>query len=152
MTSPEDRAPLSRAELARAAQELRSALDRLLRRIRVEAADHGLSLSQSSLLKRLDREGPAAPAALARAELVRPQSMLATVNALQTEGLVVRRPHPTDGRQVLIALTEKGRTRLRQRGELREDAMVRLMAERLTPAEQHALSESVELLRRLGED
>ncbi|MFD7713764.1 MarR family winged helix-turn-helix transcriptional regulator [Streptomyces sp. NPDC059785] len=152
MESPEERAPLGREELGQAAQELSTTLGRLLRKVRADAADHGLTLSQASLLKRLDREGPETPAALARAELVRPQSVLATVNALQADGLVERRPHPTDGRQVLIVLTARGRERLRRRTELRQDAMARMLADRLTPEEQHALRDSIDLLRRLSED
>jgi nicotinamidase-related amidase len=74
------------------------------------------------------------------------------VNALQEQGFVSRGPHPTDGRQVLITLTDAGREQLRQRHQLSQDALAGLMARRLTPAEQHALSKTVGLLQRLGED
>ncbi|WP_327352313.1 MarR family transcriptional regulator [Streptomyces sp. NBC_01304] len=150
--TPQTPEPLSRQELGVMAQDLRASLDRLLRKIRASAADEGLSLSQSSLLKRLARDGAATPAALARAELVRPQSMLATIKALDAEGFVARRSHPTDGRQVLIELTEDGRERLRKRQEVREDALTRMLEERLDPAEQHALAAATALLRRLAED
>ena len=39
---------------------------------------------------------------------MKPQSMGATIAALEEMGLVERKPHPTDGRQVNIELTAKG--------------------------------------------
>jgi DNA-binding MarR family transcriptional regulator len=80
----------------------------LVRRVRAAAAFHELSLTENSVLSRLVKDGPATIADLARAESVRPQSMGATVSALEEMGLVERKPHPTDGRQVNIELTVKG--------------------------------------------
>jgi DNA-binding MarR family transcriptional regulator len=84
------------------------AVSLLVRRVRALTATHELSWSEAVVLGRLGRDGPATTADLARAEAVRPQSMGATVAALEEMGLVERRPHPTDGRQVNIALTAKG--------------------------------------------
>lgn len=39
---------------------------------------------------------------------MRPQSMSAAVATLEERGLVERKPHPSDGRQVNIALTDRG--------------------------------------------
>ncbi len=80
----------------------------LIRRVRAAAAAHELSWSEAAVLGRLAQDGPATTADLARAEAVRPQSMGATVAALEERGLVERKPHPTDGRQVNIVLTAKG--------------------------------------------
>jgi DNA-binding MarR family transcriptional regulator len=80
----------------------------LVRRVRAAAPTHELSWSEAAVLGRLGRDGPATTAELARAEAVRPQSMGATVAALEEMGLVERKPHPTDGRQVNIVLTAKG--------------------------------------------
>ena len=80
----------------------------LVRRVRAAAAAHELSLTESAVLARLDKEGPATTANLARVEGMKPQSMGATVGALEEAGLVERKPHPTDGRQVHIELTPKG--------------------------------------------
>ena len=80
----------------------------LVRRVRAAAATHELSWSEASVMGRLVREGPATTAELARAESVKPQSMGATIAALEEMGLVERKPHPTDGRQMNIALTAKG--------------------------------------------
>jgi DNA-binding MarR family transcriptional regulator len=80
----------------------------LIRRVRAAAAAHELSWSETAVIGRLAKSGPATTAGLARAEAVRPQSMGATIAALEERGLVERKPHPTDGRQVNIVLTAKG--------------------------------------------
>jgi DNA-binding MarR family transcriptional regulator len=78
--------------------------------VRAASASNELSLTESAVLGRLAREGPATTADLARAESIKPQSMGTTIAALEDLGLVERKPHATDGRQVLIALTQKGAT------------------------------------------
>ncbi|MFZ0499253.1 MAG: MarR family transcriptional regulator [Steroidobacteraceae bacterium] len=88
--------------------EFAQTLGRLVRQMRAAAAQHELSLTEFAVLARLGREGPATTADLARAESMRPQSMSAAVATLEERGLVERKPHPSDGRQVNIALTEKG--------------------------------------------
>ena len=66
----------------------------LRRRLRAEANRDELSWSQSAAMGRIAREGPATTADLARAEGVKPQSMGATLAALEREGLVARAAHP----------------------------------------------------------
>jgi DNA-binding MarR family transcriptional regulator len=80
----------------------------LVRRTRTAAASHELSWTESVVLWRLAQHGPATTAELARAEAMKPQSMGTAVATLEKMGLVVRRPHPTDGRQVNIELSPKG--------------------------------------------
>src|SRR5665811_1167455 len=84
------------------------AIGLLVRRVRAAAASHELSWTESAVMARLAKDGPATTADLARAEGMKPQSMGTTIAALEAMGLVERRPHPTDGRQVNIALSEKG--------------------------------------------
>jgi DNA-binding MarR family transcriptional regulator len=88
--------------------EFAQAIGLLVRRVRAAAASHELSLAESAVISRLDNEGPATTADLARAESVKPQSMGTTVAALEKMGLIERKPHPTDGRQRNIELTPKG--------------------------------------------
>lgn len=85
-------------------------IGRLVRHMRAAAAQHELSLTESAVLSRLGRHGPATTAELARAEGMRPQSMSAALSALEERGLIERKPHPSDGRQMNIALTDKGAT------------------------------------------
>ncbi len=80
----------------------------LVRRTRAAAFSDELSWTESVVLWRLALNGPATTAELARAEVMKPQSMGTAVATLEKLGLVERRPHPTDGRQVNIELTAKG--------------------------------------------
>ena len=80
----------------------------LLRRVRAMAGDEHLSMTESVVLSRLYRNGPATTAFLARSAGMRPQSMRATVGALEQRGIVERKADPADGRQAFVALTRHG--------------------------------------------
>jgi DNA-binding MarR family transcriptional regulator len=80
----------------------------LTRRVRSAVASNDLTWTQKTVMALLAKEGPATAADLARAEGMKPQSMGTTIAELQELGLVDRRPHSTDGRQMLIELTAKG--------------------------------------------
>jgi DNA-binding MarR family transcriptional regulator len=67
-----------------------------------------ITASQTAVLGRLVRDGAQAAADLARAEGVRPQSMGATVQALEDAGLVVRESDPNDGRRQVVRVTPAG--------------------------------------------
>lgn len=123
----------------------------LVRQLRAASSEGGVTLSQTSVLKRLDRDGVHTATELARAERVRPQSVIATVNALQADGYVERTAHPTDGRRQLISLTDKGRGFLAQREGAGHDLLVQRLAESLTPAQLDALTQALPALRRLAE-
>ncbi|MER5733685.1 MarR family transcriptional regulator [Streptomyces sp. NPDC002138] len=137
-------------ELRETAAELQLAVRMVVRQMRV-AASGGLSLSQVAALKQLAHHGPATAAELARAEGIRPQSMIATVNALRAAGYVERTADPTDGRRQIIALTESGRDTVRARGEAGYERLAELLAERLTEPERATLREAIGLLKRLAE-
>jgi DNA-binding MarR family transcriptional regulator len=79
----------------------------LMRRVCAAAPSSELSLTESAALSRLDREGPSTIADLTRAESVKPQSM-GTIATMEAMGLIERKPHPTDGRQMNIQLTANG--------------------------------------------
>src|ERR1700761_1431799 len=78
---------------------------RLRRRLLEVATDDDLTPSQTAVLIRLVKDGPASTSQLAGAERVRPQSMATTLSGLDRHGLIVRTPDPQDGRRQLIALT-----------------------------------------------
>ena len=130
------------------ANELRVVLGHLIRRLRTE---HRFSLSQGSVLGRLDREGPQSTSKLASAERVRPQSMGQTVAELETQGLVERHPDPADGRRSLIELTDAGRTELHEDRRRREGWLAEAIEENLSDAERETLDEAMRLLGRLAE-
>src|ERR1700730_5716483 len=136
-------------EAARAsalAAELRVLIGKLKRRLREEAHSGDLTLSQTSVLSRLEREGPATVTTLARAEGVRPQSMGATVSALEVAGFVSGAPDPADGRQTILSLTTACRQWIKASRAAREDWLFRAIRTTLTPGEQEQLAATVELL------
>ena len=90
------------------AAALRVSIGLLLRRLRQVQVDGELTLPESSALVRLDRGGPATPSALARLEQISPQSMGATLAALEARGLVERHPDPQDGRRSVMSVTDAG--------------------------------------------
>jgi len=141
----------STISLETAVAELSLAIGQVLRRLRAESNPDELTWSQTAALARLDRAGAMTTADLARAESVKPQSMGATLAELEREGLVERRPHPTDGRQVLFALTHEGVEARRKRSALKQKWLVAAMA-KLDPAERQTLMSAVALIRRLGEE
>ena len=99
---------MSRETLETDVIDLIQTIGLLVRRVRAAAASHELSLTEAAVMARLAKHGPATTADLARAESMKPQSMGATIAALEELGMVERKPHPTDGRQVNIELTAKG--------------------------------------------
>ena len=96
-------------EIEKVAGALRVSIGLLVRRPRQAQADGELTLPETSALARLDRGGPITATALAKLEQISPQSMGATLGALEARGLVERRPDPDDGRRALISpSTEPG--------------------------------------------
>jgi len=136
----------TKVDTTQLAGELRVVLGQLMRRLR---AEHGFSLAQGAVLGRLDRNGPATVSDLAAAERIRPQSMAQTVTDLQSDGLVARSPDPTDGRRILVALTDAGRATLAADRLKREGWLAKSIDEELSAEEQHLLANAVPLMRRL---
>ena len=101
-------------------------------------------------MARLAREGPATTADLARAESMKPQSMGTTIAALEEMGMVERTPHPTDGRQVNIALTAKGVAVRKGSKEAKRTWLGQAIA-RLDETEQATLFKAGEIIKRLAE-
>jgi DNA-binding MarR family transcriptional regulator len=126
------------------------AMGLLLRRMRAAAASQELSYTESAVMARLSKDGPATTAELARAEGMRPQSMGATIAALEEEGLVERKPHPTDGRQVNIALTAKGVEVRKSAKDAKRTWLAQAIA-RLDKDEQAALFAASAIIARLVE-
>ncbi|KUJ71030.1 MarR family transcriptional regulator [Streptomyces albus subsp. albus] len=124
----------------------------LARRMRAASPHGSLTPSQRTALSRLERDGPATTAALARAELVRPQSMRTIVAALEEQGLVARSPHPTDGRQIVFTVTPEGHRGIAAARRAKQDWLLEAVTERLSANELRTLTEATELLRRLGRE
>src|SRR5580658_181083 len=141
---------MSRKTLEIAVAEFTQSIGLLVRRVRAAAASHELSLTESAVLGRLDKEGPATTAELARAEGMKPQSMGTTVAALEEMGIVERSPHPTDGRQVHIKLTAKG-TAMRKSAKDAKQTWLAQAIGQLDKPDQEALFAAGEVIKRLAE-
>jgi len=128
---------------------LTRAVGQLLRRLRADANPDGLNFSQSAALATLDESRGMTTADLARAESMKPQSMSAILASLEQEGLVERRAHPTDGRQILFSLTAQGVEARRKRTAAKQEWLVAAAA-RLSPAELQTLLSAAALIRKLS--
>ena len=132
-----------------AVTEFVQAIGLLVRRIRAASGSHDLSWTEALVMARLAKDGPATTADLARAERMKPQSMGTTIAALEKMGIVERKPHPTDGRQVNVALTAKG-TVMQKRAT---DAKLAWLAEaigQLDEQKRETLFEAGEIIMRLA--
>jgi DNA-binding MarR family transcriptional regulator len=138
-------------DTARVAGELRVALAALARRLREQADEMDLTRSQSSVLLRLERDGPATATALARAEGVRPQSMAKIVQVLDAAGLVSGAPDPKDGRKTLLSLTDAAREEFRTGRLAKTDWLTKALDTALSDEEIEALGAAAPLLARLAQ-
>lgn len=129
------------------AEDVRLACMRISRRVRFEST-YGVAPHQFSVLARLE-EGPRTPRELADIEKVSPPSMTRTVSVLEQDGLVTRRDHPDDGRQVLVTLTDAGRDVLHDTRRERDAWMASRVAA-LSPQEQRDLERAAAILSRIA--
>ena len=133
-----------------AVMDLAQTIGLLVRRARAAAGSDELSWTETAVLKRLAREGAATTADLARAEGVKPQSMGATVAALEERGLVERRAHATDGRQVMITLTAKGAAEHKSSSDAKRTWFAQA-SDRLDDQDRETLFAAGKIMKRLAE-
>lgn len=139
------------ASVEASAAELMQVMGVLLRRVRGAAGHEGPSWSQAAAMGRLQRNGAMTTAELARAEMVKPQSMGTLLAELEHDGLVRRQPHPTDGRRILFSLTPSGMEARRRRHAAKLAWLAQAIG-RLEPDERRTLDDATALVRRLAED
>jgi len=131
------------------ATTLRDAITRLQRRIRKERPVGDLTFSQLSALTSLQLAGALTPRELADVERVQPPTMTKIVGKLEDRGLVARTPHPTDGRQVILAATEEGRAVYAQFERARNKWLAQQLAQ-LSPDERDALARAAEIMQQVA--
>ena len=134
-----------------AARELRVGVGRLHRRLRLVANEGGLSASQSSALARIAKGEADTAAALAALDGVRPQSMAATVAALEKDGLLARSEDPEDGRRSILRMTPEGEALFFGGRAARQEWLARTLRERLDDDELATVIAAASLLQRLTE-
>jgi DNA-binding MarR family transcriptional regulator len=132
------------------ASELRTSVMRLRRRLANERhPDNELGLPSMAVLGALYGHGDMTPTELAAHERVQPPSMTRTINCLEEGGYVVRRPHDTDGRQVVVSLSDAGRATL-MADRARRDAWLAKRLRELSAEERALLRQVVPILERLA--
>jgi DNA-binding MarR family transcriptional regulator len=141
--------PVDAEFISALAVELRVLVGQLTRRLREQSMPGDLSLSQISVLGRLEREGAATVTVLARGERMRPQSMGAVIASLETAGLVLGVPDPSDGRQTLYANSATAKAIIKVHRAKRDDWLMKAISTRLVEPEQRALADAIALLHRL---
>jgi DNA-binding MarR family transcriptional regulator len=140
------KATLANSELSSA---LRISVMRLARRLRQQRAESGLGLTYLSAMATIDRHGQLTPGELAALERVQPPSMTRVLARLDELGLVARRSHPTDRRQMLVSLTDAARAVLREDRRRREAWLVEHLAA-LSPQDRDVLAAAAPVLERLA--
>ncbi|WP_443209611.1 MarR family winged helix-turn-helix transcriptional regulator [Rhodococcus rhodochrous] len=130
------------------AGDLSLAVVRLTRHLRGRRSDSRVSLTQISAMATLAQEGAMTPGALAARERVQPPSMTRVIASLHELGLVERTPHPTDGRQIIVTLSEAGTELLADEAQAREVWLTERL-EKLDPDSLATLRDAVGILTAL---
>ena len=138
-------------EARHAATALQDSIGRYIRRLRQNPIDGDLSLPERSALRWLDRCGPSTPSALAKLEQISPQSMGATVAALEARSLVRRSADPNDGRRSVLSLTAEGTSLLRTRRGARVEQVSTLLRAHFSDDEIAQLLAAAPLIERLAD-
>jgi DNA-binding MarR family transcriptional regulator len=129
--------------------QLRDAITRLNRRLRQERPVGDLTMTQLSALTSLHLGGSLTPRELSDAERVQPPTMTKIVAKLEERGLVQRTPHPTDGRQVVLAPTAEGIAVIDSYQRVRDVWLAGRLAA-LTPEERDTVARAASILEGLA--
>jgi DNA-binding MarR family transcriptional regulator len=135
-----------------ATQELAVELERRLARVWahvLRSSFRELSRTSTSVLALLRDTGPRRVTELATAEAVAQPTMTTLLGRLERQGLVERRPDPSDARGVLVSLTDPGREALARQGAERV-AVLSARLESLEPADRDALLAALSALDHLA--
>jgi DNA-binding MarR family transcriptional regulator len=136
---------------ARLAADLSLAVMRLARQLRFRNPQSPVSLSQLSALTTLANEGAMTPGALAIRERVRPPSMTRVIASLADEGFVDRAPHPVDGRQVVVSVSESGAELVKAARRARQEWLAERLAT-LDSGKRGTLREAADIILALGDE
>ncbi|MFL6053778.1 MAG: MarR family winged helix-turn-helix transcriptional regulator [Actinoallomurus sp.] len=133
---------------ASSGEDLLLVIEQLVRFVRQAATAGDLSMSASSMLSRLRREGPQRLTELAHAEGISQPGMTQLVTRMEREGLVRRTASTDDRRGVVVEATDAGVDLVMCRRAERADALQQLI-HRLDPHDQAAIVTALPALARL---
>lgn len=123
---------------------------KLLNRRLIQERLSDLTPTQQSVLEAILKLGTATPSAIAAHERVQPPSVTRTLGALVESGYVLRTPHPVDGRQVLVTVSESGNAALAAERDRRDLWLARRLEE-LDESEREILRQAARLMERISE-
>ncbi len=141
--------PLDDHPFADAATHLRIGVFRFARRMRTERAVDSMSDGQFSVLAALVIDGPQTPGQLAERERVSAPSMNRTVNCLEDLGYAARSADTTDGRKVIVTITDAGRGVVDETVK-RRDAWVERALATVTDADRETLVRAAAIMQGLA--
>jgi DNA-binding MarR family transcriptional regulator len=138
----------SSGEHVEIADRLHSAAIHLLRRVRGQDENSGLSPARLSALSVVVFGGPVTLGRLASAEQVTAPTMTRLVAALEADGLISRRDDTEDRRVVWLSATAKGKRILKEGKRRRVHALASVL-NALNAEELTILSEAATLIGRI---
>jgi DNA-binding MarR family transcriptional regulator len=144
-TSPS--ATRSTASAPEIAARLRLSATRLARRLRQESGA-GLSPSQQSALAVISNYGPLTLGALAEHERVAPPTITKVVSKLESDGLVIRTPDPSDRRVCRVETSPEGAALLEE-VRRRKTAWLTARIGQLDVEHQRRLADALDVLDEL---
>ena len=143
--------PLERRSPAQVALLIRESITKVNRRLRQTRPLGDMTIAQISAMLSLETAGAMTPRELAEAERVQPPTITRIIARLEERGLIQRTPHPTDGRQVILAPSPAGRQVLTEYQRVRDEWLAQRVA-RLSAEERNILHRAAEILTRIAKD
>jgi DNA-binding MarR family transcriptional regulator len=116
---------------------------------RMLAAGKGLGQGHLNALATMYRIGPIRPGDLAQREFVSAPTMTRTLRDLEKLGLVSRRPDASDGRSILVSVTQKGEHEVLRARSTRAELLAELLG-KLDRDDVSALRDALAALERLA--
>jgi DNA-binding MarR family transcriptional regulator len=129
--------------------DLRTAVMRTSRRLRVEATGDVITPGQYTVLAQLNANGPQTLRTLADREHVQAPSKTRIVNALTEQGFVTRTTHPNDGRQIQVGITQAGKAVLEEAREQRTAWLAQRVAG-LSDEDREVLSRAAHIMQEMA--
>lgn len=116
---------------------------------RMLAAGKGLGQGHLNALATMYRVGPIRPGDLAQREFVSAPTMTRTLRDLEKLGLVSRQPDASDGRSILVSVTQQGEHEVLRARSTRAELLARLLGQ-LGNDDVAALRDALAALERLA--
>jgi len=123
----------------------------LKRNVNARVQHTGLSLARLRVLFQLAERPSIRIGELSQCVDVAPRTMTSTIEAMERDGLVTRRPDPNDGRATVVAITDAGRDSFAEGRRLHASVIADLF-ETLDGPQRRALAEALDRLHEAATD